>query len=164
LSGGAGASSLQGMTTIPEGSRETLAALERNIGFIPNLAAAIAASPTAISGFVGLQSALRTSRLSGLEREVAGITVSRLNDCAYSLQGGSDALIAALRAGEPLDDERLEAIRAFAEALVNNHGKATTTLDDEEAMEVVAQVGYTTFANYAADVSGAAIDPAFTAQ
>ena len=31
------------------GSRETLAALERNIGFIPNLAAAIAASPTALA-------------------------------------------------------------------------------------------------------------------
>jgi hypothetical protein len=77
------------------------------------------------------------------------------------LQGGSDELIAALRAGETLGDERLEAIRAFAEALVRDRGKATTTLDDEEAMEVVAQVGYTTFANYAADVSGAAIDPAF---
>ena len=36
------------MFTIHEGSRETLANVERNIGFIPNLAAAIAASPTAL--------------------------------------------------------------------------------------------------------------------
>jgi AhpD family alkylhydroperoxidase len=150
---------------------DPLATLERNVGFIPNLAAAIAASPAAIEGFVAFQSALRSTRLTGLEREVAGITVSRLNDCAYSLaahskfaaaNGGSPELIAALRTGETLADARLETIRAFAEALVRDHGKATTTLDDEEAIEVVAQVAYTTFANYAADVTGAPTDPAFT--
>ena len=49
-------------TTAPADARETLAALERNIGFIPNLAAAIAGSPAALAGFVGMQSALRGSR------------------------------------------------------------------------------------------------------
>jgi hypothetical protein len=72
--------------TIHPGSDETLQALERNIGFIPNLAAAIAASPTALGGFVGLH---------------------------------------------------------------------------EVALEVIAQVAYTTLANYAADVSGATFDAAF---
>ena len=32
----------------PDGSRDALAALEQNIGFIPNLAATIAGSPVAI--------------------------------------------------------------------------------------------------------------------
>ena len=116
------------MFTIHDGSRETLAELERNIGFIPNLAATIGASPTAITGFVGLQTALRSSStLTGLEREVVGVTVARFNDCAYSLaahskfarmQGGDEALVAALVAGEPLADERLEALRAFTLALL----------------------------------------------
>lgn len=160
------------MFTIHDGSRQTLAELERNIGFIPNLAAAIAASPTAIAGFVGLQTALRSSRLSGLEREIVGVTVSRFNDCAYSLaahttfarkQGGDDALVAALVAGEPLSDPRHEALRAFALALLEQRGHADRgDLDPETALEVVAQVAYTTFANYAADVSGVAIDAAFT--
>jgi AhpD family alkylhydroperoxidase len=160
------------MFTIHEGSRETLTQLERNIGFIPNLAAAIAASPTAITGFVGLQTALRSSRLSGLEREVVGVTVSRFNDCAYSLaahstfaraQGGDEALVAALVAGEPLADERLEELRAFTLALLERRGHADHgALDPELALEVIAQVAYTTFANYAADVSGAAVDAAFT--
>src|SRR5689334_17909438 len=113
--------------TIHPGSSETLSALERNIGFIPNLAAAIAASPTAIKGFVGLQTALRGSKLTGLEREVVGVTVSRFNDCAYSLaahstfarrQGGDAELVNALVEGEPLADERLEALRAFTVALL----------------------------------------------
>jgi AhpD family alkylhydroperoxidase len=158
--------------TIHPGSSETLQALERNIGFIPNLAATIAASPTALAGFVGLQTALRSSTLSGLEREVVGITVSRFNDCAYSLaahskfarmQGGDEALVGALVAGEPLADERHEALRAFTLALLSERGHAEVGgLSPEEALEVIAQVAYTTFANYAADVSGAPIDAAFT--
>ena len=160
------------MFTIHDGSRETLTELERNIGFIPNLAAAIAASPTAIKGFVGLQTALRSSTLSGLEREVVGVTVSRFNDCAYSLaahskfarmQGGDEALVAALVAGEPLADERLETLRAFTLALLEQRGHTDTGgLSPEEALEVIAQVAYTTLANYAADVSGAPIDAAFS--
>jgi AhpD family alkylhydroperoxidase len=156
--------------TIHPASSDTLSELERNIGFIPNLAAAIAASPTAIRGFVGLQTALRGTTLTGLEREVVGVTVSRYNDCAYSLaahskfarmQGGDDELVAALVDGEPLADERLESLRAFALALLEQRGHASTDLAPEEALEVIAQVAYTTFANYAADVSGAAIDDAF---
>jgi AhpD family alkylhydroperoxidase len=159
------------MFTIHEGSRETLTQLERNIGFIPNLAATIGASPTAIKGFVALQTALRSSALSGLEREVVGITVSRFNDCAYSLaahakfarmQGGDEATVAALVAGEPLAEERLEALRAFTLALLSDRGHTEVgSLSPEVALEVIAQVGYTTFANYAADVSGVSIDEAF---
>jgi AhpD family alkylhydroperoxidase len=151
--------------TAPEGSREALAALERNIGFIPNLAGTIAGSPVALAGFVALQTALRGSRLSALEREVVGITVSRLNDAPYSLAahsvfaaagGGSPELIAALRAGQPLDDERLESIRRFTEDRTEPHG-----LDAEETLEVITQIAYTTFANLAANVAETPIDDAF---
>jgi len=156
--------------TIHPGSGETLQALERNIGFIPNLAAAIAASPAALRGFVGLQTALRSSTLSGLEREVVGVTVSHFNDCAYSIaahstfarkQGGDDTLIAALASGEPLADERLQSIRAFTRALLEQRGHVTSELTPEETLEVIAQLAYTTLANYAADVSGAPVDAAF---
>jgi AhpD family alkylhydroperoxidase len=152
--------------TAPEGSREALAALERNIGFIPNLAGTIAGSPVALQGFVALQTALRGTRLSALEREVVGITVSRSNDSPYSLAahsvfaakaGGSPELIAALRAGEPLDDERLESIRRFTlEGVADG-------LDSEETLEVVAQIAYTTLANLAANAAETPIDDAFAA-
>lgn len=159
-------------SSAPDGSRDALAALERNVGFIPNLAGAIAGSPTALTGFVGMQSALRGSRLTALEREVVGLTVSRHNRCEYSLAahskfasiaGGSDALIAALRAGETLDDERLERVRAFAESVLVERGHVAAVLDDEETLEVLTQIAYTTLANFAADVSGAPIDDAFRA-
>lgn len=159
-------------SSAPSGSADALAALERNVGFIPNLAGVIAGSPVALTGFVALQSALRGSRLTALEREVVGLTVSRFNECAYSLAahsrfaaaaGGSDALVGALRAGEPLDDERLERIRAFTGSVLAGRGHAAATLDAEETLEVLTQVAYTTLANYAADVSGAPVDDAFRA-
>jgi AhpD family alkylhydroperoxidase len=160
------------VSSAPSGSADALAALERNVGFIPNLAGVIAGAPVALTGFVALQTALRGSRLTALEREVVGLTVSRFNACAYSLAaharfaagaGGSDALIAALRAGEPLDDERLERVRAFTESVLDERGHVTATLDAEETLEVLTQIAYTTLANYAADVSGAPIDDAFRA-
>jgi len=159
------------MTTIHDGSREALAQVEANVGFVPNLARAIAASPTAIGGFAGLQTALHgSSRLSALEREVVALTTSRLNRCQYALAanarfaagaGGSPELITALREGAPLGDERLESLKTFTEALWHHHGHVETQLDAETALEVIAQHAFATFANCAAEVTGAPIDEAF---
>jgi len=158
--------------TAPDGSRAALAALERNIGFVPNLAATIAGAPAALTGFVALQTALRGSRLTALEREVVGLTVSRLNECAYSLAahsrfaaaaGGSPEIVAALRAGEPLAEPRLRALQAFTETVIRERGHVDADLDPETALEVITQIAYTTFANYAADVSGVPVDDAFAA-
>ena len=78
------------------------------------------------------------------------------------MQGGDEALVAALVAGEPLADERLETLRTFTLALLYERGHAEVgELSPEEALEVIAQVAYTTLANYAADVSGVPIDAAF---
>jgi AhpD family alkylhydroperoxidase len=177
LSGDRDGSKLPAMFTVhttssaPEGSRDALAALERNIGFIPNLAATIAGSPVAMSGFVSLQTALRGTRLTALEREVVGVTVSRFNESPYSLAahsvfasaaGGSDEVIAALRAGDALDDPRLESIRAFTQSVLESRGHTSPNgLDAEEALEVVTQIAYTTFANLAANVASTPIDDAF---
>jgi AhpD family alkylhydroperoxidase len=179
LSGGASGVTLPSMFTVhttqsaPEGSRDALAALDRNIGFVPNLAATIAGSPVALQGFVGLQTALRGSRLTALEREVVGITVSRFNDAPYSLAahsvfaagaGGTAEVVAALRSGDALSDDRLEAIRAFTLAVLESRGATTVDgLDAEEALEVVAQIAYTSFANLAANVADTPIDDAFLA-
>jgi AhpD family alkylhydroperoxidase len=157
----------------PEASQDALRGLERNIGFIPNLAAAIAGSPTAIGAFVGLQTSLRGSTLTGLEREVVGITVSRHNDCEYSLaahatfaraHGADDETVAALLAGEPLPDPRLEALHAFTGELLERRGHVDADgISPEQALEVITQVAYTTLANFAADTTKAPIDDAFVA-
>ncbi len=153
------------MTTLT--SDEPLRELERRIGFIPNLAAAIAGSPVAIAGFVALQGALRETKLTPLEREVVGLTVSAENECEYSLAahsafargaGGSPELVAALRAGEPVGDPRLRELQYLTRALLRERGHVPP---HEDALEVITQVAYTTLANYVANVARPPVDPAF---
>jgi hypothetical protein len=45
----------------PAGSKEPPALLQQRIGFVPNLAGAMAGSPTLIDGFVGLQQRLQAA-------------------------------------------------------------------------------------------------------
>ena len=131
----------------------------------------IASSPVALDGFGALQGSLRKSTLSPLEREVAGLAVSFENDCTYSMAahstfavaaGATPDVLAALRAGEPVDDRRLEAVRRFALALVRDHGHRRDDfgLSAEEQLEVATQVAYTTLANLAAPP----VDEPFAAQ
>ncbi len=121
-----------------------------------------------------MQSALRGSRLTALEREVVGLTVSRFNDCAYSLAAHSRVR----RRRRRLDGAdrraagRRAARRRAAGAPARVHRRpcsterghvAPATSTPRTTLEVLAQIAYTTLANYAADVSGAPIDDAFRA-
>jgi AhpD family alkylhydroperoxidase len=158
-----------------EESAPALASIRERIGFIPHLAAVIAESPTALECFGGLQRGLGGTTLSPLEREVAGLAVSFENDCAYSMAahstfaagaGAAPGVLAALRAGEPLDDPRLEAVRAFAVSLVRDrgHGREATGLSAEEQLEVATQVAYTTLANLVANIADPPVDEPFAPQ
>jgi len=161
--------------TAPDGSRELLAGIRERIGFVPNLAATIAESPAALACFAALQGCLRSTDIPAREREVVGLVTSFENESRYSMAAHStfaagagmppDAL-AALRAGQAVDDARLEAVRAFAAALLRErgHGSERFGLTAAEQLEVVAQVAYTTFANLVANLADTRLDDAFAAQ
>ena len=165
--------------TAPDGSREHLALLQERIGFLPNLAASIGGAPAAIASFNAQQGALRTTTLTGAEREVVGVTVSLGNTCAYSMAAHSVfalgnglpmEVLEPLRAGRELPDARLEALRVFTEELVRSRGHVGAAdlaaaraagFDDGQLLEIITQAAYTTFANWAANVGGAPVDAAF---
>jgi uncharacterized peroxidase-related enzyme len=168
--------------TAPDGSRDALAALEQNIGFIPNLAATIADAPVAMASFVAQQSALRGSTLTAQEREVVGLTVSAHNRCRYSLAahatfalgaGATPAVVSALRAGDPVPDGRLEALHAFTQAVLDRRGHVAAGDVDalidagftrEQLLEALTQLAYTTLANLVANVADTPVDAAFAPQ
>jgi alkylhydroperoxidase family enzyme len=164
----------------PEGSKEALGRLEQNIGFVPNLAATIGESPTALQGFVALQSALRGgSALTAVEREIVGLTVSYTNNSRYSMAahstfasgaGAESEVVTALRSGADLPVPRLEALHAFTRRLLDSRGHLPENelaaflaagYSHEHALEVIAQLSYTTFANFAANLADTPVDSAF---
>jgi AhpD family alkylhydroperoxidase len=165
--------------TAPQGSQEHLAGLEKNIGFIPNLAGTIGGSPTAIQGFLAMQSSLRRAGLTPVEREVVGLTTSYANACEYSMaahstfalaNGAAPEVVAALRAGAELPDARLEALHAFTRELLSERGHVSDAelleagYSQENVLEVVTQVAYTTFANLVANLADTPVDEAFAPQ
>jgi uncharacterized peroxidase-related enzyme len=166
----------------PEGSATALRALEQGLGFVPNLAAAMAESPALVSGFVDLRKTIAGGELTGAERELVALAVSLENDCDYCMaahstfalmQGADEQAVAAARGGSAPEDPKLGALHRFARGLVAKKGHVT---DKEiEALleagysrgavfEVIAQVGHTTLANLAHSVSKAPVDRAFEPQ
>jgi uncharacterized peroxidase-related enzyme len=170
------------LDSAPDGSKGPLASLQQGLGFIPNLAATMAASPTLIEGFIGLQQRLARSTLTGVERELVGLTVSFENRCEYSMaahstfaqrNGAAEEVIAALRSGRELPDARLEALHAFTRRLLQSRGHLDpgdvealyqAGYTTEQLLEVIAQASYTSMANWAANLTDTPVDDAFQAR
>jgi uncharacterized peroxidase-related enzyme len=166
----------------PEQSAPPLRALEQGLGFVPNLAATMAESPTLVSGFVDLRKTLAGGELSGVEREIVALAVSLENDCDYCMaahstfalmQQADERAVSAARAGDSPEDPRLGALYRFTRRLVAKQGHVTD--EETEALleagysrsalfDVVAQVGHTTLANLAHSISKAPVDRAFEPQ
>lgn len=185
--GGMSTFTIHDAQSAPEAARDALAALERNVGFIPNLAGTLAAAPAALQAFVATQTALRGSGLTALERETVALTVSLANACPYSMAahsafaagaGASPDLLAVLRTapggrGPALPDARLEAVRQLAAGLLQAGGHLPgealeaflrAGFTTGQALEVVTQVAFTTLANLAANLAGTEVDGAFAGQ
>jgi uncharacterized peroxidase-related enzyme len=163
----------------PEGAADALKAIEGRVGFLPNLVATMATSPTLVTAFADMQATLGRTTLTGLEREVVGLTLSHTNTCDYSLaahgtfarmRGGSPVLVEALCAGGTLPDARLDALATFARIVVRSRGHVPTAAMDaflaagytsEQALEVVTMLAFTTMANLVANIAGPPIDEAF---
>jgi uncharacterized peroxidase-related enzyme len=170
------------LQSAPEASRAALEQVEARMGFIPNLAATIAESPTAIQSLGAMQAALRQSKLSQVEREVVGLTVSWENSGAYAMAahstfaqraGAGEEVLSALRSGDDIPDARLHALQEFTRTLLRERGhvgeESVAALleagySKEQLLEVITQVAYTTLANLVANVAVPTVDGAFEAQ
>jgi len=163
----------------PGDAGDVLKSVEARVGFLPHLAGAMAGSPVLITAFADMQPTLARATLTGLEREVVALTLSRANTADYPLaaharfavkQGGSPELVDAVCAGATLPDPRLDALATFSRVMIQTRGHVPTPALDafvaagftaEQALEVVAQLGYTTMANLAANLARPPLDDAF---
>jgi uncharacterized peroxidase-related enzyme len=166
----------------PANSAAALRALEQGLGFVPNLAATMAESPTLVCGFADLRKTLAGGDLTGVEREIVALATSIENDCDYCMaahstfalmQDADEGAVAAARGGDAPDDTRLGALYRFARQLVALRGHISETetqallnagYSNAAVLEVVAQVGFTTLANLAHNISDAPLDAAFKPQ
>ena len=117
--------------TAPADSRPLLDGIASDLGFVPNLAATIAASPTLLSAFDGMRRAVGAEAFNPVHREIAGLAVGVAVDNAYGVAfhstvlgrlGVDDAEIDAMRAGNEPTDPTRAAVYAFARAVAVDRG------------------------------------------
>jgi alkylhydroperoxidase family enzyme len=134
--------------TVPEGSRALFDGIAADIGFVPNLAAAVAGSPVLLAGFDGLRRAVGSGDLDPVLRETAGLAVGVAVDNAYGVAfhstvlgrlGVADGEIDRMRSGEAPSDGTGAAVYEFARSLVLDRGKI-----DAATVERVSRAGLTT--------------------
>lgn len=119
--------------------------LEKGLGFVPNLYAAMAYSDTALGDYLALQN--RKSSLKAKEREVVNLVVSQVNDCSYCLgahtalgkmNGFSEEQIIDIREANVTFDSKISALADFVKSATINRGKPTA-----EKVEALFNAGYT---------------------
>jgi uncharacterized peroxidase-related enzyme len=152
----------------PAAARETLGKLVQSYGFLPNLAGAIAESSAVLTGLVGLMSAFDAQEMSlaPVERQVVLLAVSVKNKCEYCaaahgmlahIKGLDRDDVVRLQQGLALGNARLEALRRFAETIVENRGWVgepyvqkfvDSGFTRAQVLEVVMGVALKTLTNY----------------
>ncbi len=165
--------------TAPEGSKPILQAIKGKLGFVPNLMATMAESPVMVESYMTMMGFFEKTDLSPTEREIVLMTNNRLNGCAYcmaahtavaKMAGVDEAVIEALRAGKPIDDPKLEALRIFAVVINENRGWATQEqvnaliaagYTKQTVLEVIAGAALKVLSNYTTHIVHPPLDKAF---
>src|SRR6202020_206525 len=106
----------------PPAARRSMTASTSHNGCLPTAVAQMATSPDLLDGFLKMSAAFDGTTLDPVAREVVIMTMATRNGCHLCVAmhtarltglGADDALIAALRTGSALADDRREAIRGF---------------------------------------------------
>ena len=172
---------VQTIESAPEASKATLEATQKAYGFLPNLFGVMANSPALVEAYASLSKIFGKSSFSPTEQQIVLLATSELNGCTYCMAAHSVVaqmskvpadVIEALRAGQPLADSKLEALRQLTVAIVETRGwpsedvvKAFHDAGYSEAqyLEVVLGIGLKTLSNYTNHAASTPLDANFKA-
>ncbi len=147
--------------------------LNKALGFVPNLYAAIAYSDNGLERYLAYQSA--KSSLSNKEKEAVNLIVSQINGCVYcqsahtiigKMNGFSDEQVLDIRRGSSAD-EKINALVKLAASITKNKGRAdAATVDaffaqgytNENLVDVILQVSEKIAMNYLHNLTQVQVD------
>ncbi|GEQ97197.1 hypothetical protein JCM17844_08340 [Iodidimonas gelatinilytica] len=163
----------------PEGSKGILQKAEGKYGFVPNILRGLADAPAALEGYATLSGIYDKASLSPVERQVVLLATSFENGCSYCMAAHSgaakmaqmdDAVLKALRTGTELPDAKLQALRAFTQAVVEKRGYADESdlkaffdagYSKQNVLEVVLGITLKTLSNYSNHMMEPKLDEQF---
>lgn len=148
----------------------------QTFGLVPNLIRKMASAPALAEAYLALNDLLQKTSLSPTEQGVLLLTVSRYHECGYCMAAHSmtgrmtgvpDDVIAALREDRVIEDPKLEALRQFACALLEQRGWVDeptqqafldTGHTPAQMLEVILAIGLKTLSNYTNHLAGTPVD------
>lgn len=147
--------------------------LNKALGFVPNLYAAIAHSENGLAKYLAYQNA-KTS-LSNKEKEAVNLVVSEVNKCIYcksahtllgKMNGFTDEQLLGIRQ-EKAENPKLNALVKLAASITRNRGNADAVLVDdffaqghtnENLVDLILQVSDKTAMNYLHNLTQIPVD------
>lgn len=151
--------------TSNERLQQTFAAIQKQLGVVPNMMRTMAQSPAVLEAYLAFGAALRKGLLPAKLQEQIALAVAEANACGYCLSahsalgrgaGLSSDEIGASRDGRASDPKTAAALQ-FARAVIDRRGGVTDQdvarvraagLTDGEIAEILAHVGLNVFTNY----------------
>ena len=158
--------------TAPQASQVVLDGIAADLGFVPNLAATVATSPTLLAGFDGLRRAVGDPSFNPVHREIAGVAVGVAVDNAYGVAfhstvlgrlGVDESEIEAMRSGSEPRDAVQAAVYAFARAVVLDRGAVDETvvqrardagLSDHDLLQLVTECVFASLVGFVDNLAG----------
>jgi AhpD family alkylhydroperoxidase len=164
------------LESAPAASRRLMEATVKHQGYLPEAVALLAESPELLGTFLKASGTFQASTLDPLAQEVVIMTMATRNGCHLCVAihtarlasiGADTGLIAALRAGAPLDEPRLAALQQFTLRVLATTGQVgddelKTFIDagftSRNALEVVLGIGTYTMSTLANRLVRAPLD------
>jgi uncharacterized peroxidase-related enzyme len=150
----------------PATAHALLAAVNKQLGSVPNLFRIVANSPAALEGYLGLNGALAKGQLDARTRNRIALTVADVNGCRYCLSAHTylGRNLAKLDEAEMRENQRgassdpkANVALAFAAKLTRERGHVSEAdvaalkragYDDGQIVEIIAHVALNTLTNY----------------
>ena len=160
----------------PEAAKPLLAAVQKQLGVVPNMMKLVGHSPAALEGYLSLNGALAKGKLDAKLRERIALAVAEFNGCDYCLSAHdylgrhvaklSGDEIQAARDGRS-EDARADAALRFALQVAQTRGQVTDAdlatlriagFDEASVIEIVVTVALNVLTNYVNNVAQTDID------
>lgn len=162
-------------STSHDGVSRSFAAVEKQLGVVPNMMRTMAQSPRVLEGYLGLNAALARGALPAVLREGIALAVAEANACDYCLSahtalgrraGLSDDQLSDSREGHASEPEANAALQ-FALAVLESRGGVSDEelariraagFSEGEIVEIIAHVALNIFTNYVNRAADTEID------
>lgn len=167
------------LETAPADTRATLEQIQKGMGFVPNLFGVFSNNPEVLKSYLNLSESFSKSGFSPLEQQIILLTVSRENNCQYCIAAHTtislmskldESIVAKIRAGERIEDNKLEALRKFTSRLTSARGWSDKAdidaflqagYSESQALGVILGITMKTLSNYVNHIAQTPIDEAF---